>query len=201
MVTICPKLFTIMKTPGREGKGRREGAAGAHNGGGRHGGGERGVRRGDRGIGGRRGHDGGGTGRGRRGGGGDRGGRVPPDRVVQGRERAGTAHAVPGRGRRDDGGAPVRAVRGGTVRGRVHRRQRRDVLADPEPRAGALGGGGRRAGHERAGHGAVLRAGRGPALGRAAGPGDDRAGFGAAQGGRRGQGLGRRPEPAQPAAL
>ena len=60
---------------------------------------------------------------------------------------------------------------------------------------------GGRAGHRRAGDGALLRPGRVPALGRAAGPGDDRAGFGTDAGRRRGPGLGRRPEPPRPAAL
>ena len=109
-----------------------------------------GVRGGDRRVGGRRGDRGRGAGRG--GGGRDRarGGRVPPDRVVHRRDRAGAAHAVPGRRGRDGDRAPVRAVRRGPLRRRVHGGQRGHVVADAGPRAPAVGRTGGPAGDQRA---------------------------------------------------
>ena len=189
----------LVRWVGRECGGRRNGPSGGYDGGGGRRGPARGVRCGGRGVGGGRGDDGGGARRGGRGRGADRGGRVPPDRVVHRGQPAGAADPVPRRGRRDGGGAPIGAVRRGAVRGRVHSGQRGDVVADSRRGAGALVGGG--AVDRRAGDGALLRPGRGPALGRPAGSGDGRAGFGADAGRRGGQGLGRGPEPARPAAL
>ena len=159
------------------------------------------MRGGDRRVRSGRGDHGRGTGRGRDGRDRARGGRIPPDRVVHRRDRAGAADAVPGRRGRDGDRAPVRAVRRGPLRRRVHGGQRGHVVADADPRAAAVGRTGGPAGDQREGPGPVLRHDRVPAFRRTAGSGDDRAGFRAVQGRRRGQGLDRGPEPQEPAAL